>query len=145
MNNKTGQKVEKDTFLSLYEYSNSMEEIFKYFKEMGLSIVDLWQQSAQLNDQRIDSIRRAFLEYFAMMEVNYGSRAIDSYAEAKALLNDIKPREITEQLYSFKTILVEEEIGIISGKIGKRPTNYDVEACHAGHPRVLHDPRLHDA
>ena len=122
-----------------------MEDIFRYFKEMGLAIVDLWQQSAQLNDQRIDSIRRAFLEYFAMMEVNYGSRSIEAYAEAKSILNEIKPREITEQLYSFKTLLVEDEMGTIGAKIGKRPATYDVRPPHAGHPRVLQYHRLDHA
>ena len=130
MNNKTGQRVEKDTFLSLYDYSHHIEAIFLYFKEMGLAIVDLWQQSAVLNDQRVDSIRRAFLEYFAMMEVNYGNRSTEAYAEAKTILNDLKARDITDQLFSFKNILVEEEMGIMASKIGKRPASYDVKTYH---------------
>ncbi len=132
-----GQKPEKDTFLSIYDYSQIMDDIFRYFREMGLAIVELWQQSAVLNDQRLEAIRKAFLEYFAMMEVNYGSRSIEMYAESKAMLNDIKPREVTDALYSLKSILVEEEIGIISGKIGRQPTNFEVPSPEAGLERLL--------
>ena len=106
-----------------------MDDIFRYFREMGLAIVELWQQSAVLNDQRLEAIRKGFLEYFAMMEVNYGSRSIEMYAESKAMLNDIKPREVTDALYSLKSILVEEEMGIIGGRLGKQPTSFEVRAA----------------
>ena len=121
-----GQKSDKDTFMSIYDYSQILDDLFKYFKEMGLTIVELWSQSAVLNDQRLEAIRKAFLEYFAMMEVNYGSRSIEMYKESKTILDNIKAKDITEALYSLNTILVEEEIGLIGGKIGHSPTNYDV-------------------
>ena len=108
-----------------------MEDIFKYFKEMGVAIVELWKQSASLNDQRVDGIRKAFLEYFAMMEVNYGSRSTEAYVTSKSILNDIKSREVTDAMFHVKSILVEEEIGLISGKLGKKPTGPDVDSTNA--------------
>lgn len=107
-----------------------MEDIFKYFKDMGLAIVDLWQQSAALNDQRVDGIRKAFLEYFAMMEVNYGSRSTEAYADSKAILNEIKSRSVTDAMFQVKSILVDEEIGLVSSKIGKKPTTPEVRENH---------------
>jgi len=115
-----------------------MEDINRYFKEMGQAIVELWQQSAALNDQRLDAIRKAFIEYFSLMEVNYGARSVELYAEARTILNDIKPREITEAMYSLRAVLVEEEIGFITSKIQRKPANYDVLVfIIAGYSRVF--------
>ena len=88
----SSKSSDKDTYMAIYEYSQQVEDIYKYFKELGAGIVELWIQSAALNDLRLEAIRKSFLEYFNLLESTYGPRALDSYSKAKNILSELRPR-----------------------------------------------------
>ena len=103
VDNQTSHRVEKDTFLSLYEYSHHIEDKFMYFQEMGVVIVEPWKKSAPLNDQRVDGISEAFIDYVRWC------RSTEACEASNSVLVDIRSRGVTHAMPHAISILIEEE------------------------------------
>lgn len=80
--NKQGVRVQKDTFVSLNDFSVHVNGIYDTIKEFGILNVQMWDQAMILDEKRFMAIKQSFLTYFKLIGESFICTRLNLYGEA---------------------------------------------------------------